>query len=158
MYQAFVKKFGKFNMEEEILDNMEIEYDSEGNPNAVILNNQKFTVSVVGAQGLRQAVIFVEGMPFEVELLREVDLQVESLGFNKRRTGEHKIITAPMPGHVIRIDINNGDSVVKGNQLLTLEAMKMENTVHAHIDGLVKKIFVAQGQTVSKGDPLLEIE
>lgn len=158
MYQAFVKKFGKFDIEQKILDNLEIQYDSQGNPETVIINNRKFAVSVVGTQGLRQAVIFVEGMPFEVELLRAVDLQVESLGFNERRTGEHKIIMAPMPGHVIRVDIKVGDSVMKGKQLLTLEAMKMENTVHAHIDGLVKKIFVVQGQTVSKGDPLLEIE
>ena len=158
MYQAIVNGSDRFEISPELLDEMEVVYDEAGRPKAVIFGFHKFQIDVVGTPGSRQTVIYVEGVPFTIDLQNEVDQQVELLGYNERRNNEHKIILAPMPGHVIRVDAVAGQEVERGMKLITLEAMKMENTVQAPEGGKIKAIFVTEGQTVSKGDQLLEIE
>ncbi len=63
-----------------------------------------------------------------------------------------------MPGNINRIKVNVGDQVKKGDLLLILEAMKMENEINATDDGTVKEILVKKGQKVSGGDILVIIE
>jgi biotin carboxyl carrier protein len=67
-------------------------------------------------------------------------------------------LTAPMPGQIRAVNVSEGDAVTKGQTLLVLEAMKMEIRVQAPRDGLVKKLFVQQGQTVEREQILIEIE
>lgn len=67
-------------------------------------------------------------------------------------------ITAPMPGVVLGIKVNVGDKVEAGSLLLILEAMKMENEIHAPKNGIVTEIYVQQGQTVIPGELLINIE
>ena len=76
-------------------------------------------------------------------------------GHSHHAAGE---LTAPMPGQVRAVNFNEGDAVTKGQTLLVLEAMKMEIRVHAPRDGVVKKLFVKQGQTVEREQVLIEIE
>ncbi len=66
-------------------------------------------------------------------------------------------ITAPMPGNIIAVKSNKGDSVKKGTVLLILEAMKMENEIVAPVDGKVADIRVKKGDTVSTGDLLVVV-
>ncbi len=66
-------------------------------------------------------------------------------------------IKSPLPGSIIKVLVAVGDSVKKGDNLLILEAMKMENNVLAEKDGLVKSINVAVGDNVLQNDLLLEI-
>ena len=67
------------------------------------------------------------------------------------------LVSAPMPGKVLRVLVKEGESVKTGQGLLVLEAMKMENEIPAPRDGVVKKIHVKEGDTVNTGDPLIEI-
>lgn len=64
-------------------------------------------------------------------------------------------LKASMPGRVVRIVAKPGAEVKKGQALLILEAMKMENEIRSPVDGTVKETKVAQGQTVEKGDLLM---
>ena len=66
-------------------------------------------------------------------------------------------VLAPMPGMVIRYFVNVGDSIKAGDPLLTLEAMKMQNSVPAPVDGLVKAVNFRPGDTVNKDDILAVI-
>lgn len=66
-------------------------------------------------------------------------------------------VTAPMPGMVLKVHVGAGDTVTIGTLLLTLEAMKMENEISSHVSGIVKNIFVKEGQSVNTGDALLVI-
>lgn len=68
------------------------------------------------------------------------------------------ILSAPMPGLVVSISVSVGQTVKAGEQVMTLEAMKMENGVNAPRDGTVKAISVEEGQQVEAGSTLLELE
>ncbi len=67
-------------------------------------------------------------------------------------------INAPMQGTIVSIDVREGDAVRQGQQVLVMEAMKMEHVIHAHLSGIVRQITVAQGDAVFEGHPLLFIE
>ena len=80
----------------------------------------------------------------------------------KRRRREDEIsssgtVKALMPGRVVRILVEQGESVRKGAGLLILEAMKMENEIQAPADGTVEELFVSSGQTVEAGADLVRI-
>lgn len=66
-------------------------------------------------------------------------------------------INAPIPGQIIGVSVSVGDKVMKGQKLLTLEAMKLENAITASQDGSVKELFVAVGDIVSQGQSLIAI-
>ena len=67
-------------------------------------------------------------------------------------------VTAPMPGTILRVNKNVGDTVNAGESVVVLEAMKMENDINAPKAGKIKSISVAQGQTVAAGELLFEVE
>ena len=71
--------------------------------------------------------------------------------------GPQKLL-APMPGKVVRILVAEGDEVEKGQGVIVVEAMKMQNEIKSPKKGVVKKIATTEGATVNAGDPLVVIE
>jgi biotin carboxyl carrier protein len=69
-----------------------------------------------------------------------------------------KTVTAPMPGLVVKIEVEVGQSVRAGQGVVIVEAMKMENELKAPADGVVAKILVQERQTVEKGATLIVLE
>jgi len=67
------------------------------------------------------------------------------------------IVTAPMPGKVIKINVTEKEKVRRNQTLAIVEAMKMENELKSSIDGYVKKIFVSAGELVDSEKPLIEL-
>jgi biotin carboxyl carrier protein len=67
-------------------------------------------------------------------------------------------VEAPMPGTILNIQVNEGDTVKAGQVLLILEAMKMENEIVAPRDGKVAAILTTKGASVNTGDKLVSIE
>ncbi len=67
-------------------------------------------------------------------------------------------LTAPMPGKVVKIFSQVGDSVKKGEVLLILEAMKMEHKIIASQDGVIQKILFQEGDRISQGVDLIEMK
>ena len=68
-----------------------------------------------------------------------------------------EVVASPMPGTILDIKVNVGDSVASGAVLLILEAMKMENEIMAPVAGTVKSISVTKGASVNSGDVLVVI-
>jgi len=68
------------------------------------------------------------------------------------------MVVAPMPGIILSILVQEGDVVAAGDALLVLEAMKMENEIHASRAGKIKKIHASEGAEVQSGSPLVEFE
>ena len=74
---------------------------------------------------------------------------------NSSISGE--IITAPLSGNIFSIVKNNGESVELDDTVIVLEAMKMETTIKTPLNGIIKKVFVKNGDKVNVGDPLFEV-
>jgi 3-methylcrotonyl-CoA carboxylase alpha subunit len=87
---------------------------------------------------------------------RRLSLQPELAGADEDiRAGS---LAAPMPGKVIKVMTEAGAKVAKGQALLILEAMKMEHTITAPADGVVKEIHYAAGEQVLEGAELISLE
>lgn len=71
--------------------------------------------------------------------------------------GEGEKVTAPMPGTILDVKAAIGDSVSKGQVIMILEAMKMENDIVASCDGKITSLLVNKGDTVNSGDALATI-
>ena len=69
-----------------------------------------------------------------------------------------KFVNAPMPGTIVLITAKVGDSIKRGDNLLSLEAMKMKNAIRAPFDGVIKEIHVVDGQKVAYNDVLVSFE
>ena len=68
------------------------------------------------------------------------------------------VVKSPLPGSIVKVMVKPGDSVKKGDTLLTMESMKMENIVASEYTGTVKNVLVQAGQNVMQDDKLVEIE
>lgn len=66
-----------------------------------------------------------------------------------------KIVTAPLPGVIVSLDVKNGQKVEKGQILCTLEAMKMKNAIRSSRDGTIAEIMVSIGEQVKHSQPLV---
>ncbi len=67
-----------------------------------------------------------------------------------------KVMAAPIPGTIVAVLVKPGDSVKTGQELCTLEAMKMKNAIRANRDGTIASVLVANGDSVKHGQPLVE--
>jgi biotin carboxyl carrier protein len=100
--------------------------------------------------------IYLDGHQF---VFQEPQEGVKSFQKAEDKTHEGKLlITAPMPGKVIKINVIEAEEVRKNQTLAIVEAMKMENEIKSSIGGYVKKIFVAVGELVDSEKPLVELE
>lgn len=95
---------------------------------------------------------------YELALKKNVDLTLDKMGIKPTLAAGNKDIKAPMPGKVLNVMVNEGDTVVAGTPILVLEAMKMENVLKAEIDGKVKKITAETGKNVDKNQILVELD
>lgn len=68
------------------------------------------------------------------------------------------VVRAPMPGRIIRVNVAVGDSVQRGQSIVVLESMKMENTIAAPRDGVVSQVHIAADESVQHGQSLVELE
>ena len=73
-------------------------------------------------------------------------------------TGSGEVIKAPLPGTVSGIKVAVGDTVKKGQPLIIIEAMKMENDISAPKDGKITGVYVLKGQSVERGTELVSVE
>lgn len=68
------------------------------------------------------------------------------------------VLRAPMPGRIIRVNVSVGDNVQRGQSIVVLESMKMENTIAAPRDGVVSQVHIATDESVQHGQSLVELE
>ncbi|NND71347.1 MAG: biotin/lipoyl-binding protein [Rhodothermales bacterium] len=102
--------------------------------------------------------VSVNGESAGVSIKTERDLLLEKYNLSSADSSAHSNLKAPMPGLVVRVDVDLGDTVGKGDPLLVLEAMKMENELRAPAAGVVSAVHVSQHDAVAKNQLLIELD
>ncbi len=95
---------------------------------------------------------------FEVKKKGELDDLISALGLDIPKVRKLKELQAPMPGRIVQVSVEVGQELNIGDEILSLEAMKMENILKAEGIGTVKAIFAEANQVVEKGFVLIEFE
>jgi biotin carboxyl carrier protein len=106
----------------------------------------------------QQLVLKINHRVFHIRKKHALDELIHQLGMDKPKVRKIKSFNAPMPGRIINVLVAVGDDVDAGTPLISLEAMKMENTLKSSGIGKVKTIHVAAGAVVEKGAALFEFE
>jgi len=75
-----------------------------------------------------------------------------------KKVGSGKSINSPLPGNIFKILVSVGQEVKRGEQIIIIESMKMENSITADKDGTVKAIYIEVGQSVLQGDALVDLD
>ncbi len=102
--------------------------------------------------------VFFKGQEIPVRIEDYNLAQLRKTAGLKSGPAVEKKLRAPMPGLVIGLKIEVGQTVKTGDPLVVIEAMKMENIIKAKADGVVKSIIVQAGQTIEKNEVILEFE
>ena len=106
----------------------------------------------------------VDGESFEFEIpdlplkSNQEPAEPESSVDMPENTSNNSVINSPIAGKILAIKIKPGSSVKSGDELCIIEAMKMEQSIRAHGEAKVKKIFVKPMDQVNTNDPLIEFE
>ncbi len=125
----------------------------------IIKGHQSYRVEVIGYKlDAKSFSIRVNGGLYQVQLEDEYDQLVQRLGLAAVSKEKVREIRAPMPGLVLSLAVEEGQEVKKGDSLLILEAMKMENILKSPGDGAIKRINVRQGEAVEKNHLLIEMD
>jgi len=147
------------------------------------INNNKYSVDIVALED-KIATVEVNGTPYQVEMEMEIRKPVSvpkkvvkiapptTVIDNPTQPPQPKVgtvppapnapsagsvIKSPLPGVVLDIYVKVGDTVKKGQHILMLEAMKMENNIDAEKEGVVREIHVRKNDSVMEGDTLIVI-
>lgn len=99
-----------------------------------------------------------ESEQFKVNCKNELDILVEKFSKSRTDKGFKKDLISPMPGSIVKINVKEGDTVKKGQVVIVLEAMKMENELKATNDAKISKILVEEKNSVDKGQTLIKLE
>ena len=102
--------------------------------------------------------IKVNGAQMTLEAKNDFDLLLEKMGMSAGAGAKASKLKAPMPGKVLEIMVEAGQEVAKGEGLLILEAMKMENVLKADDAGTIKSVNVSVGDAVEKNNVLIDFE
>ena len=141
------------------VDGREYEVEvSEPEPGVILIKNggQVYEAVVPGSEADKTVNVRLRGSEFEIRLIDRKRLR--GGGSSDDHSDERAEIRTAMPGKVVRILKSEGDEVEKGDAVLVVEAMKMQNEMKSPKNGLVKRISVVEGATVAPGDVLVTIE
>lgn len=97
----------------------------------------------------------IDGIPIPLRMVTERDRLLARMGHAGQSSAQKPELKSPMPGMVLKILVKPGDSVSKGDPLLVLESMKMENVLKAVKNGTISEIAAQEGASVEKNQLLL---
>jgi biotin carboxyl carrier protein len=95
---------------------------------------------------------------YHIAISNPLDNLIKEMGFEVGITKQVNVIKAPMPGLILEINVEVGQTVQENDNLLILTAMKMENSLLSPRNGVIKSIAIIVGDSVIKGDLLIEFE
>lgn len=141
-------------------ESFELDIDKENNGRFhIIRNNKTYTADVLKTNyETKTFTIKVNGSKYEIAVKDRMDELLKEMGMEGMAEQKITDIKAPMPGLVLDILIEPGQTVTKGEAVLILEAMKMENSIKSPTDGVIKSIGINKGNAVEKNEILVTFE
>jgi biotin carboxyl carrier protein len=128
----------------------------EQNSAHVLYNNKSYNTEVIEIDRAEKLCrIKVNSTIYNVKLEDQFDQLLKQLGMDNLTSAKVLELKAPMPGLVLNVLVAENDEIKKGDNLLILEAMKMENILKSTTDGIVKKILINTGDKVDKNQILI---
>ena len=125
----------------------------------VLKDNKSYTVEIVNHNIAEKSFqIKVNNTLYNLSVKDKYDELLHQLGLDKAMVSKVANIKAPMPGLVLNILVEDGQEIKKGDALIVLEAMKMENEMRASRDVKIKEILVKQGDSVETGAVMIKFE
>lgn len=142
------------------LDGKEFELDfvkvSEGSY-SVIYQNRSFNIELIPVNGVKKYLVNTLKTTYEVEIIDAESKYLASRTKGLDDDGEN-VISAPIPGKVVKVFVEKGDKVEAGQTVIIISAMKMESEFKAKKSGTIADVKVTDGQTVEARQPLVVIE
>lgn len=140
------------------IDNREYELDvervSEG-IYSIIHNNNSINMEMIGGESLNSYKVNTRDNYYDIEV---IDARTRYLNNIKGDIDNNdNTVMSPMPGKIVKIPINEGDTIEKGQTVIVVSAMKMESEYKATVTGTIKHILVKEGDTIEGHQPLVEI-
>lgn len=125
----------------------------------IIHNHKSYKAELLSADYVSKKLsVKINGNSYEIDLKDRLDLLLNKLGMSHNVTSTLKEIKAPMPGLILHISVHQGMEVKKGDSIMILEAMKMENILKSPGDGTIKEVKVKVGKSVEKNEILVEFD
>ena len=125
----------------------------------IIYENRSYVADVVEVHHEeKKFTISINQNNYQIQLADRYDKLLKDLGFESASSTTDLQLKAPMPGRILEVLVASGDEVKKGDGLVVLEAMKMENIIKASADVKVKSVEVQKDQVVEKNDPIIFFE
>ena len=147
-----------FEFDEEQLKDLNLIKNDDGTYH-VLYKNRSYNITIIDRDLNRKKLILaVNGREFELTIKDKLDQKLDNLGLTGKIKGGTGEIKSPMPGLVHSIGVTVGQNLNKGDTLLILEAMKMENVIKAEHSLTIKSINIKKGDTVAKNQILIEVE
>jgi biotin carboxyl carrier protein len=125
----------------------------------ILLNNKSYRAEVVTFDADdKTCSIKINGNLYTLEIQDQYDELLHRLGLDNLNQVKISELKAPMPGLVLKLFVSSGDSIKKGDNILVLEAMKMENIIKSPADGIIKSIKVTPSDKVEKNQVMVLFE
>ncbi|TRX16090.1 acetyl-CoA carboxylase biotin carboxyl carrier protein subunit [Flavobacterium franklandianum] len=131
----------------------------ERNKFHILQNNLPFITEIIYSNFYKKKyTVKVNNNIYQVAISNPLDILLQEMGFEVGVSKVIKQLKAPMPGLILEINVEVGQTVLENDNLLILTAMKMENSLLSPRDGVIKSIVINVGDSVIKGDLLIEFE
>lgn len=126
---------------------------------SLLYNDKSYTAVIEKVDHkAKEITLRINGQSHKVALKEEIDLLLSKMGLDLKAMQKTEPVKAPMPGMILKVLVTPGQQINKGDGLLILEAMKMENVLKASGSATVKAIRVAERTAVEKGAVLIDLE
>ena len=156
-YDITVNNQDTIEIGKEQVNNLDMIQQSDGTYH-LLYENESYQIKVLEQDtGNKQLKLLVNGQAYHLKIEDEYDQLVRQLGLEVVKSQKVNEIKAPMPGLVLEVSVEVGQTIAKGDPLLILEAMKMENVIKSAGDGVVEEILIEKGAAVEKGALLIKL-
>ncbi|HKK80888.1 MAG TPA: biotin/lipoyl-containing protein [Prolixibacteraceae bacterium] len=126
------------------------------NAYSAIFNGRSVDIELTSNKAANKYEVHTRSNDFTVEIIddrtRYLEAAKESAGIDEA------IISSPMPGKIVRVNVEKNQEVTKGQTLIVVSAMKMESEYKSPVDGVIHHINIKEGDNISGGEPLIEVK